>query len=423
MSATRRWPRRVAYVLGALLVIIAVLAADTWFAPLPTYTPMAKELHVVPTPERVARGREIASVLCTQCHLDPESHKLSGRLMPETPVGQNWSGNITGDPEHGIGGWTDGQIAVALRTGVTPSGHLAAPGMPRLTLLSDDDLVALVAFLRSGDPLVAPSNVAHPPANLKFLGKALLHFAVKPAPYPAAPIAAPNDRDPTEVGRYLVQAVALCWRCHSASYASHDELHPERSKGYMAGGSEGEDPSGRNVQSANLTPDSETGLGNWNEEQFARALRKGLRPDGTALSPAMPMFDEFSEDEARAIWAYLRTLAPVKHAVPRTAPSIEPSAPPGRQAYVKYGCIGCHGETGVLVGDLRHANTDLPSDADLRAWIEHPSAKKPGTKMPDFATVIAPDDYAPLMAYVRSLAAPPSQPPAESGEQSWQRRN
>lgn len=412
-----KWPLRVAYVLAAVIGLIAILAALAWFAPAPTYAPAVVDVpHVVPTSGQLARGHEIASVLCTQCHLDPQTGTLSGRQMPRTPLGQNWSANITADPGHGIGGWSDGQIAVALRTGVTPAGHLAAPGMPKLTLLSDDDLLALVAFLRTGNPLVAPSEAVHPPANLTFLGKALLRFVMRPAPYPMRPVPAPNDRVPVENGRYLVQAVALCWRCHSASYASHDELHPERSKGYMAGGSEGEDPSGRTVLSANLTPDPETGLGNWTEEQFLRALRKGLRPDGEALSPAMPMFDEFSEDEARAIWAYLRTLPPLKHAILRSAPSSEPSASPGRRAYVKYGCVGCHGETGVLVGDLRHANTDLPADADLQAWIEHPSAQKPGTKMPDFVGVIAPDDYAPLMAYVRSLAdqAPQLQQPPES---------
>jgi mono/diheme cytochrome c family protein len=402
----RRWLRRVAYVLTAVLALLSVLAAYVWFAPIPTYTPMEVELTAMPSADRLARGREIAGVLCTQCHFDPATRKLSGRLMPKTPLGQNWSGNITSDPQHGIGSWSDGQIAFALRTGVTPSGRLAAPGMPRLTLLSDEDVLALVTFLRSGDPLVAPSDATHPPANLTFLGRALLHFAVKPAPYPSTSVHAPSNPDPVERGRYLVQAVALCWRCHSESYASHDELHPERSKGYMAGGSEGDDPSGRTILSANLTPDSETGIGDWTEEQFAKALRTGLQPDGEALSPAMPMFDEFSSDETHAIWAYLRTLPAMKHAIPRAAPRVEPAAPPGRLAYVKYGCIGCHGETGVLVGDLRHVNVDLPTDADLLAWIEHPSAKRPGTKMPDFAGVIAPEDYVPLMAYVRSLPAP-----------------
>jgi mono/diheme cytochrome c family protein len=409
----RRWLGLVAYALTAMLGVLSVVAAITWFAPAPTYTPKTIELGATPTPERLARGREIASVLCTRCHLDPETGKLSGRPMAKMPLGETWSSNITQDPAHGIGAWTDGQIAYALRTGVTPSGHFAAPGMPKLTLLSDEDVLAVVAFLRSDDPLVAPSDAIQPSPKLTFVGKAVLRFAMKPAAYPSSPMPGPDDRDPTDQGRYLVQAVALCWRCHSASYETHDDAHPERSKGYLAGGTEFPDVTGRTILSPNITADADTGLGRWSEEQFVRALRQGLRPDGVALSPAMPMFTELSEDEAHAIWSYLRSLPAVKHAVARSLLRPEPGASSGRQAYVKYGCIGCHGETGIHIGDLRRVNTDLPADPDLLAWIEHPSAKRPGTKMPDFAGVIAPADYAPLMAYVRSLGFPVGAPVPE----------
>jgi cytochrome c553 len=400
----RAWLRRIAYVLVAIVALLSIVAAVNWFAPVPTYTSKSVELSAMPTPERLARGRKVVRVLCTQCHLDPDTNSLAGRSMPKMPLGETWSSNITADPQHGIGGWTDGQIAFALRTGVTPRGSFAAPGMPKMILLSDEDLRAVVAFLRSGDPLVAPSPVVRPPPKLTFVGKAVVRFGMKPATYPTSPVSGPNDHDPADVGRYLVQAVALCWRCHSASYESHDELHPERSQGYLAGGTESVDPMGRTITSPNITPDDETGIGKWTEAAFIRAVRHGLRPDGTALSPAMPMFDEFSDDDVRAIWAYLRTQPAAKHAVPRIAPTSEPSSTPGRRAYVKYGCIACHGETGVLVGDLRYANTDFPSDSELRAWIDHPSAKRPGAKMPDFDGVIAQDDYAPLMTYVRSLS-------------------
>ena len=402
----KKWLKRAAYVFTTILVVAAIIAAITWFTPSPTYTPQTIDVHAVPTPERLARGREIASVLCTQCHLDPQTGKLSGRSLPKSPLGDSTAPNITTDPEHGIGSWTDGQIVYALRTGVTPSGRFAGVGMPRLNLMSEEDMIALVTFLRSNDPLVAASNATHPPQKRTFLGKALLRFAIKPPPYPTSPVPGPNAPDAIDEGRYLVQGVALCWRCHSASYASHDVVHPERSKGYLGGGTDVLEATGQTIFSPNITSDPETGLGKWTEEQFIVALRKGLRPDGTALSPAMPMFDELSDTEARAIWAYLRSVPPIQHLVPRPVRSAEPAASPGRRAYVKYGCIGCHGETGVLVGDLRKANTDFPGDDDLKAWIQHPSAKRPGTKMPDYDGVIAPDDYSPLMAYVRSVAAP-----------------
>jgi mono/diheme cytochrome c family protein len=77
----------------------------------------------------------------------------------------------------------------------------------------------------------------------------------------------------------------------------------------------------------NLTPDVETGLGSWNEEQIVAALRTGQRPDGTPLLPPMPWpnFAQFTDEEAYALAAYLKSLPPVRHAKPK-------NLPPGAQA-------------------------------------------------------------------------------------------
>ncbi len=68
----------------------------------------------------------------------------------------------------------------------------------------------------------------------------------------------------------------------------------------------------------NLTPDKETGLGAWTDDQIVAALTKGVTPDGRKLSPVMPWQElaALSPDDAKAIVAYLRSLPPVKNAVP-----------------------------------------------------------------------------------------------------------
>jgi mono/diheme cytochrome c family protein len=80
----------------------------------------------------------------------------------------------------------------------------------------------------------------------------------------------------------------------------------------------------------NLTPDGETGLGAWSEADIVAAVRTGVRPDGRELAPAMPWrsYAALTDDDARALAAYIKTLPPVRHAAPPIAgPSEEPQGP------------------------------------------------------------------------------------------------
>jgi hypothetical protein len=81
----------------------------------------------------------------------------------------------------------------------------------------------------------------------------------------------------------------------------------------------------------NLTPDPETGLGNWTEEEFLAALQTGRHQGrGRQILPPMPwqQYSTLPEEDLRAIWAYLRTLPPVKNKVPDPiAPPAPPAAP------------------------------------------------------------------------------------------------
>jgi len=80
----------------------------------------------------------------------------------------------------------------------------------------------------------------------------------------------------------------------------------------------------------NLTPDKETGIGNWTEDDIIKALRTGVRPNGTGLNPPMPWqnFTKLSDEDVHAIAAYLKSLPPVKHKVPdRVPPGTEVTGP------------------------------------------------------------------------------------------------
>ncbi len=115
-------------------------------------------------------------------------------------------------------------------------------------------------------------------------------------------------------GKYLVQ-FGGCIDCHTPGYFFGK---PDMAR--ALGGSEvGFEIPGLGVfYGPNLTPDKETGLGNWTKEQIVTALQKGMRPDGRQLAPIMPWkaFANLSKRDADAIAAYLKSLAPVRNKVP-----------------------------------------------------------------------------------------------------------
>lgn len=115
-------------------------------------------------------------------------------------------------------------------------------------------------------------------------------------------------------GAYLT-TVSGCGDCHTPGYffGKPDETRP------LSGSEVGfEIPDLGVFHGPNLTPDKETGLGNWSENEIVMALRTGVRPDGRELVPIMPWrnFARFSDEDARSIAAYLKALKPVSNKVP-----------------------------------------------------------------------------------------------------------
>ena len=164
----------------------------------------------------------------------------------------------------------------------------------------------------------------------------------------------PPPPTPVERGKYLV-ALMGCEDCHSPK-VMHPEMGPiPDTTRILSGNREGlpyptwtpEDLQNRHAISLtnteftawagpwgvsfpmNLTPDKETGIGEWTEESFIAALRTGKhqgQPDGRAILPPMPWttYRHATDEDLKALWAYLRTIPPVKNAVPLPVP---PSAP------------------------------------------------------------------------------------------------
>lgn len=294
--------------LGVIVLAVACTAAWVQFTALPTNPVKNLDIQLPTDPLSIARGAKIARTSCIGCHAG-ESGKWDGKLfLPKSEgLGDIWSGNITHHPTAGLGRYKDGEIAYLMRTGIKKNGNVVGPFM-YFPNLSDEDVAAVIAFLRTDAPELEASD-AMPTINYSFLAKALIKFGVfKPLAYDGKPKTTPPASDPVAYGRYLATARYDCAACHGASFDSHNFLEPEKSPGYLAGGNLVSNHSTVATLSRNITPHPEQGIGKWTFEQFRQAMVSGIRPDGSALGIAMPRFALLDSTEVGAIWAYLRTV-------------------------------------------------------------------------------------------------------------------
>lgn len=145
---------------------------------------------------------------------------------------------------------------------------------------------------------------------------AVLGLMLAMLPFAATTVPAYAQTSRTEVarGKYLV-AFGGCVDCHTPGYFFGK---PDMGKA-LSGSEVGFEIPGLGVfHGPNLTPDKETGLGNWTKAQIVTALQKGTRPDGRVLAPIMPWkaFASLTRRDANAIAAYLKSLAPISNKVP-----------------------------------------------------------------------------------------------------------
>lgn len=307
-----------------LLVLFVVLLGLVGFiyinsGDIPSYEVEKIEYVSVSTPESIERGKKLTLMLCAGCHINEETGKLTGHKMVDAPkeFGEIYSPNITQDAVYGIGEWTDAEILYLLRTGVKRDGKYAPPYMAKLPLMADEDINAIISFLRSDDPMVAADPTPDRPVEPAFLTKLLSRIAWKPFPMPSEVIEIPDSTDKVSFGRYLALNLD-CFSCHSADFKTNDFLNPEASKGFFGGGNKPLDKEGRVILTSNLTPDIEFGIGKWEEEDFINAVKYGVKSGENALQYPMMPYIHLTDYEVSSIFEYLMTIPPIKNKVERS---------------------------------------------------------------------------------------------------------
>jgi mono/diheme cytochrome c family protein len=305
-------------ILGIVVVLVAGAAGFVALRGIPSFKADRVDLKVEVTPERIDRGQKLATLLCKSCHLDPNTNKLTGKKLDDVPMfGEIYSRNITQHPDYGIGKWTDGEIAYLLRTGIKPDGTYL-PLMVQLKHMSDEDIYSVIAYLRSDHVWVTPDNTRQSDTKYSFLAKALANvgFLLKPGVYPKQAIPDPDTSNKVSWGKYLTLQLD-CYTCHSADIFKLNLEHPEKTPGFFGGGTTLKTPDGEDIVSRNITMDEETGIGKWTEDEFIKAIKYGQTPGGPALRAPMPPFSALTDNEAKAIHAYLKTVPKIKNKIER----------------------------------------------------------------------------------------------------------
>lgn len=271
-----------------LLVTLLTLKGFLTFY-LPAGSP-PEAFQVEGTPEQIARGKHITSMFCVGCHGHNDQPPLTGGndlgAGIAFPLGSMISVNLT--PAGPLKDWTDGEILRELREGVDRNGHrLAIMGGQQSRHLSDQDLHAVIAYLRSQEPVV--NDTPQPPDNLNMLALFMAGAGIVPLEPPVTGVVTAPPKAPTaEYGAYIV-SFSDCRLCHGPLLdgVGGSPLVPQKA------------PSLRVVQG-------------WTTDQFIKTLRTGVDPSGHQLSAVMPWktIAQMDDDELRALYAYLKSLPP-----------------------------------------------------------------------------------------------------------------
>lgn len=266
--------------------------------------------------ELVARGQYIFAIAggCA-CHTEPKgTHNAGARPFP-IPLGTVYSTNLTSDKETGLGGWTDQQIFDAMVKGLRKDGSRILPVMPygAYSGMAQDDLRALVAYLRTLKPVKKVTPDLKSPPLARSLGtaawlKAFGTFDTSPATAPKGGI---------ERGRYLTDHVAICGDCHTP----RNSISVPNKNLYMAGAGKDIGPLGQSIP--NITPDKETGIGDWKRDDIAELLLKGTKPDfdnvqglmDEVIQGAPHGYKDMRKEDALAIADYLKSIPGIKNKI------------------------------------------------------------------------------------------------------------
>jgi mono/diheme cytochrome c family protein len=311
-----------------ILVVVSLVSGYVYFNKQFPKVGEAPNIKIEATPTRLERGKYLFNSVtaCVDCHSGRDFTKFSAPLVPGTEgmggmvfdeslglPGTFYARNIT---PYGVGNWTDGELLRAITEGVSKDGRVLFPIMPYLSFgkMDREDIYSIIAYVRSLPSIKndVPESKAKFPVN----------FMMKTIPVPGNPQPKPSENDKPAYGKYLVNS-ADCMTCHTPEHDGEFDM-----KKMFAGGTEFPMPGNMIIRSANLTPDPETGIGNWTKEQFIARFKQCSTPEFRNIpvkqgdfQTIMPwwMYSQMTESDLGAIYEYLRTVQPINNKVEKVS--------------------------------------------------------------------------------------------------------
>ncbi len=316
----RRWFGVLGAILAVILLAVPAYVAMTWDrvydAPLPA-------VQASTDPAVLARGEYLVygPAHCVQCHggsMDAMQKLSEGQKVPLSgglefslgPLGTVYPSNLTPDPDTGIGRYSDAQIARMMRWSVRPNGRSTLEPLMPFGNMSDDDLAAVISYLRSQPPVRNPV----PENRWSVMGKVIKSFSptFKPRSTIDPPAIAPAEAATTERGEYLARYVTNCVGCHTP----RDQMTFAATGPEYSGGMEMEPIPLPGVDMAtwfltpNITPMKGSGLMKFpDRETFIARFQRGGRQHAGSVMPWEP-FARMSIEDLGAVYNYLHSLQP-----------------------------------------------------------------------------------------------------------------
>ncbi|HEX7072269.1 MAG TPA: c-type cytochrome [Rhodothermales bacterium] len=295
MKAFLRWLGiAVGSLVGLVILAIGAVYAITEWRFARDFEVDVPPISVVADSASIAHGAHLALIRgCVDCHGD----RMEGTVIIDDPLLGRIAGSNLTPGEGGVAGRyrTAADWVRAIRHGVAPDGRpLLLMPAHEFQHLSDSDVASLIAYFQALPPVDhhPPGLVVRPLGRLLYVIGELPLIPAEIIDHDAAPRPAPAAAATREFGAYLATG---CSGCHGT--------------GFSGGRAPGVPPGFPDA--SNLTPHP-TGLASWTRDDFARALRTGIRPDGRELNPWMPwrLTAHMTDVEIDALWAFFESLPP-----------------------------------------------------------------------------------------------------------------